>query len=370
MEDNLLKVFSNFYGNLPNSVQIINEKGEVVYFNNKFAELWGVNTSSFNDYNIFNDSIIRKNRIDEKLKNCFLNNETIVIDKYVDSYLSVNKPTFPILNSTAFRINYNNINFVVIIHNNNTEIILAETEILKARDMYRESERLKNSFLNTLSHEIRTPFNIILGYSSILKESLYNKVSQEDQNLINNLNDGSERLFKSLTQMLEFAQIEAGKFNTKIESLNLINILKSILDKYNDEISSNNLELKKIYSSHSIMVDADSTCLTNAINIIIENAVKYTKQGYIEIETSELINKNLALCKIKDTGIGISQDYINNLFAPFSQEDLSIGRPYEGNGLGLALAKKYIEKIDGSILVDTIKGVGTTFTIAIPLSKK
>ena len=78
----------------------------------------------------------------------------------------------------------------------------------------------------------------------------------------------------------------------------------------------------------------------------------------------------MVLVKISDSGIGISTEYMDHLFRPFSQEDLEIGRTYEGNGLGLALTKRYVEKIGGSLLVDSIKGVGSTFTFSIPLSKK
>ncbi|HSR18837.1 MAG TPA: ATP-binding protein, partial [Ignavibacteriaceae bacterium] len=97
---------------------------------------------------------------------------------------------------------------------------------------------------------------------------------------------------------------------------------------------------------------------------------KFTRQGYIEIETSVLEDRELAVCKVKDSGIGISTEYIDHIFSPFSQEDLNISRHYEGNGLGLALAKKYLEKMGGSLLVDSIKGVGSTFTFTLPLSHK
>ena len=96
--------------------------------------------------------------------------------------------------------------------------------------------------------------------------------------------------------------------------------------------------------------------------------MKFTNRGFVQIETNVLEERDLAICKIRDTGIGISTEYLDHIFQPFSQEDLNIGRNYEGNGLGLALAKKYIEKLGGSLLVDSIKGVGTTFTFTLPLS--
>ena len=110
--------------------------------------------------------------------------------------------------------------------------------------------------------------------------------------------------------------------------------------------------------------------MQNVIENLLENALKFTKKGFIEIETITLTEKDLVLVKVKDSGIGISAEYVEHLFRPFSQEDLEIGRTYEGNGLGLALTKRYVEKMGGSLLVDSIKGVGSTFTFTVPLSKK
>lgn len=81
-------------------------------------------------------------------------------------------------------------------------------------------------------------------------------------------------------------------------------------------------------------------CVENALNSLISNAVKFTHQGYVEVEVNILQEKGLAICKVRDTGIGISTKYLDHLYQPFSQEDLNVGRNYEGNGLGLALAKK------------------------------
>ncbi len=110
-------------------------------------------------------------------------------------------------------------------------------------------------------------------------------------------------------------------------------------------------------------------CVENALNNLLNNAVKFTRQGFIEIEVDTFEDRELAICRIKDSGVGISTEYLDHLFRPFSQEDLNIGRFFEGNGLGLALAKRYIEKQGGSLLVDSIKGVGSTFSFTLPLSE-
>jgi CheY-like chemotaxis protein len=116
-------------------------------------------------------------------------------------------------------------------------------------------------------------------------------------------------------------------------------------------------------------VNIDLQCLETVVNNLLDNSIKFTRQGYIDVEVTTFKERELAVCKIKDTGIGISTEYLDHLYKPFSQEDLDIGRNYEGNGLGLAISKRYIEKMGGSLIVDSIKGVGSTFTFTLPLSK-
>ena len=119
-----------------------------------------------------------------------------------------------------------------------------------------------------------------------------------------------------------------------------------------------------------MFVEVDLQCAESVINNLLDNAVKFTQQGFIDVEVGLLKDRGLAICKLKDTGTGISTKYLDHLYQPFSQEDLDVGRSFEGNGLGLALSKRYIEKMGGSLLVDSIKGVGTTFTFTLPLAKQ
>jgi len=105
------------------------------------------------------------------------------------------------------------------------------------------------------------------------------------------------------------------------------------------------------------------------LNNLLDNAIKFTKQGYIDVEVETYRERELAVCKLKDTGVGISTDYLDHLYRPFSQEELDVGRNFEGNGLGLAISKRYLEKMGGSLIVDSIKGVGSTFTFTLPLAK-
>jgi signal transduction histidine kinase len=194
------------------------------------------------------------------------------------------------------------IEYLSIFHEDQTDLYLAEEEIKKARDGFKESERLKDTFLNVLSHELRTPLNIILGYATIIKESLKDKLSGEDKIYLENLYSGSERLFKSITQMLEFAQIDAGNYKMNLEKLNLIGILKNSLYTVQKSAAEKNLEIKTIFPQEEIIVDVDMHCVENAVNNLLNNAVKFTPQGYIELKLQFLMKEILLYAGLKIPG--------------------------------------------------------------------
>lgn len=366
----LFKNINHFYGPVPFSIEIIDEAGKIVYVNEAFTKLWGFQFNELLEYNFFEDPEIKRRGIQNKITHIYndLDNPRLVINGFVDSLLKRRDSTLPILRTKLFPIFMEDNRYIVLFHQDQTEEVLNEAEIKKAREGNKEAERLKDTFLNVLSHELRTPLNIVLGYSSIIKESMKDKIGAEDRVYLDNLYSGSERLFKSITQMLEFAQIEAGSFKMSPEVFDLIPLLFNSLSLISKESEKKDIKIKTSVKRSSIFVNADLQCTENAINNLLNNAIKFTKQGFIELEIDVIEKREVAICKIKDTGIGISTEYLDHLFRPFSQEDLKIGRNFEGNGLGLALSKRYIEKMGGSLLVDSIKGVGSTFTFTLPLA--
>ncbi len=369
MSDSLLKYFRLLYDSIRFPIQVVNKEGFIIYVNELFTLQWGFTLSEIKEYNLFQDNELKRKGVIQLIKDAFENQKYSTVDSYVDSLLLNREFAVPLLRTSIFPIVFDEDCFVVLLHEDQTEQVLAEEEVIKARDMGNEAERLKNTFLTVLSHELRTPLNIILGYSTIIKENLSDKFTAEEKVYLDNLYAGSSRLFKSITQMLEFAQIEAGNYKMSIESYNLCDVVKSCITTNKKNAVEKNLDIKDTFERKHIYVDMDLQCTETSINNLLDNAIKFTRQGFIDVEVSLMEERGLATCKIKDTGIGISSDYLDHLHQPFSQEDLNIGRNYEGNGLGLALTKKYIEKMGGSILVDSIKGVGTTFTITLPLSK-
>jgi signal transduction histidine kinase/CheY-like chemotaxis protein len=369
MSETLLKYFHLMYDSIRFPVQVVNKEGSIVYVNESFTIQWGYSLSEIKEYNIFQENEIAGKGAAQLIKEAFEKQKHSTFNNYVDSLLINREFAVPLLRTSIFPITFNDESYVVLLHEDQTEQVLAGEEMNKARDMGKETERLKDTFLTVLSHELRTPLNIILGYSTIIRENLIDKFNAEEKVYLDNLYAGSSRLFKSITQMLEFAQIEAGNYKMSFDSYNLCEVVQNCIVTNNQNAIDKNLEIKANFENEKIYVDMDLQCTEAAINNLLDNAIKFTRHGFIDVEVSLLEDRGLATCKIKDTGIGISSQYLDHLHQPFSQEDLNIGRTYEGNGLGLALSKKYVEKMGGSILVDSIKGVGTTLTVTLPLSK-
>jgi signal transduction histidine kinase/CheY-like chemotaxis protein len=364
-----VKYFGLCYELLPFPVEVFDEKGFEVYVNNAFSQRWGYDINELNGYSYNEDEELIKRNITQKINDVLQNNNSIQLKNYTDSRLLGGDRAAPLLNSTIFPVKLGKNKYVVLFHEDQTDVLLAEEEVRKARDASKEAERLKSTFLNVLSHELRTPLNIILGYSTIIKENLKDKISSEDRVYLDNLYTGSERLFKSITQMLEFAQIEAGNYKMNIETFNLVGVFKNCIEPYKYKAAEKKLDFTVKFEEENIFVDIDLQCVETVLNNLLDNAIKFTRQGYIDVEVETYRERELAVCKLKDTGVGISTEYLDHLYRPFSQEELDIGRNFEGNGLGLAISKRYLEKMGGSLIVDSIKGVGSTFTFTLPLAK-
>ncbi|MGB5289764.1 MAG: HAMP domain-containing sensor histidine kinase, partial [Ignavibacteriaceae bacterium] len=322
MSQDNLKYFELCYDPLPFPVEVFDEKGFVVYVNATFSQRWGYTMNELNGYSFNSDNELLRRNIAQKINDVLQTNNSIQLKDYIDSRLLGSDKAAPFLNTTIFPVNLGKNKYVVLFHEDQTDVLLAEEEVRKARDASKEAERLKSTFLNVLSHELRTPLNIILGYSTIIKENLRDKISSEDKVYLDNLYTGSERLFKSITQMLEFAQIEAGSYKMNIETFNLVSIFKNCIEPFKNKAVEKKLDFTVRFEEENIYVDIDLQCVETVLNNLLDNAIKFTRQGYIDVEVETYRERELAVCKLKDTGVGISTEYLDHLYRPFSQEEL------------------------------------------------
>jgi PAS domain S-box-containing protein len=244
---------------------------------------------------------------------------------------------------------------------------IAEEELRVAKEYAEKSDRLKSDFLAQMSHEIRTPINTIMNYTSLLKMEFENEVSEINAGSFTSIENAAHRLLRTIDLVLNISDLEAGTYDPHFEKNDLIeHIIIPVVNEFKQAAKNKNLSLKvsegKIDGAITVI---DNYTVYQTIANLVDNAIKYTETGEI-IVSLESKDENYII-KIKDTGLGISKEYIPNLFDKFSQEETGYTRRYEGSGLGLALVKNY-SKINGiNISVESEKGSGTTFILEIPI---
>lgn len=240
-------------------------------------------------------------------------------------------------------------------------------ELIIAKEKAEENDRLKSAFLANMSHEIRTPMNGIMGFANLLKRP---RLTSDKQNqYIDIIESSGNRMLNLINDLMDISKIEAGQMIVTNSSFNVHNCLDYQYNFFSLETESKGLKLKletpdfdqtlKINSDH----DKFQAILVN----LLKNAIKYTNEG--EISFGSYIDKDI-IFYIKDSGIGISEDKLPVIFDRFVQADISLSKPYEGVGLGLAITKAYVEMLGGKIWAESEFGKGSTFYFSLPYIQK
>lgn len=243
-------------------------------------------------------------------------------------------------------------------------------ELIQAKEKAEESDRLKSAFLSNMSHEIRTPMNAILGFTQILKE---NKITEAEKiSYINIIEQSGRGMLELLSDILDFSRIESGNMTVENEEFNVNEYVDELFGKFQKVLDIENkqdinLRISKSNSDQSIILNQDKLRLTQVLNNLFYNSLKFTKQGFIEIGYS--LNDQSIQFHVKDTGIGIKKDKLEVIFQRFRQADDERTRKYGGAGLGLTISKSVVEIMGGKIWVESQEGTGSTFYFTLPVSK-
>ncbi len=244
-----------------------------------------------------------------------------------------------------------------------TEKKIIEQELIKAKEKAEESDKLKSEFLAQMSHEIRTPLNVILSYNSFLRDELTDHLDQEQVNAFSAVNSAGKRLFRTIDLILNMAELQTGNIDVRLSDINIYYILKGLTREFEHAASEKNLVINCLIDCKTEpIVLSDEYIISEVFQNLIDNAIKYTIEGQIDVKVYMDENDKFFV-SIKDTGIGISEEYIDKIFLPFSQEESGYSRKYEGNGLGLALVKNYLKLINADIRVESEKGEGSNFIV-------
>ena len=253
-----------------------------------------------------------------------------------------------------------------IMNNNLEEVVRKRTEeLIVAKDKAEESNRLKSHFLSLMSHELRTPMMGIVGFSEILMHEIK---TGELAEYATELNNASLRLKDTLESILNMSRIESTKENLEISEFNLTERIKDLLEPHKLKAHLKGIELRAAFESDEIITHLDAAKFDIIFNNVVDNAIKYTSIGWVDLNISKVTIKSIEYNKIiiSDTGIGIPENLQEVIFEEFRQVDEGMRRNFEGVGLGLSLVKKYVQTMKGSIELNSSLGKGSEFTIYIP----
>jgi PAS domain S-box-containing protein len=242
----------------------------------------------------------------------------------------------------------------------------AEQELISAKLKAEESDRLKTAFLHNVSHEIRTPMNAIIGFSSLLNEQ--DLKESDRQQYIEIIFQSSNQLLSIINDIVDVANIESGQVKVNIKRTDLNLSLRNLDEQFSfsEKQYKVPINLSTGLPDEKAVIFTDSTKLIQIISNLINNSIKFTRQGNIDFGYT-LKEDNLEFF-VKDTGIGIPQESISRIFDRFYQVDKTVSRQFGGTGLGLSICKAYVQLLGGNIDVTSAPEKGTSFIFTIPYS--
>lgn len=356
------------------SMWISDKNGTAIKANSACLNLFGAKKNEvIGKYNLFEDNVIEKMGFKPLVEKVFTKGE--IADFIIDynfmavEHIEVKDATHKIVRTVitpVFGLNKEVTN-AIIQTIDLSEIKKFEKELIKAKEKAEESDNLKTAFLANMSHEIRTPMNGILGFADLLKNP--GLTGDQQKKYIEIIEQSGIRMLNIISDLIDISKIETGQVEVVEEDFEINQLLEDLLVFFKPEAERRGLlinfesELRKLDSS----IVTDKTKLTQILTNLIGNALKFTKQG--QIDFGYTVENDLLKFFVKDTGVGISADFHERIFVRFIQEDLTPANACEGSGLGLAISKAYIEKLGGSLWVESEQGEGSAFYFNLPYKK-
>ncbi|MDF1551002.1 MAG: PAS domain S-box protein, partial [Bacteroidales bacterium] len=357
--------FKEIINQINDGIIVFDEHGKIIVWNRGSEKIFGIKTDEALKHNIidiqyqFSPSTTKdKEIIKQKIHEIINLQKPELFNNIVDSEILAPYSNHPInLQSIVFPITFNNFTLFCSVYRDTTEVKQFEKQLIKLNAD-------KDRFISILAHDLRSPFNSILGFLSLLSENIHQYDIDKIKTQIDLINKTAINTFNLLEDLLSWARLQSGKFLFKPKKQVLKDIYNDIIESLNSNAQAKNISIS-YFENESIVIFADTDMLKTVLRNLISNAVKFTNKGG-KVEVRAIQNCASINVSIADNGIGMGTEISSKLFDT-SQMITTKGVANEtGTGLGLLLCKEFIEKHEGKIWVESQPGEGSTFTFTIP----
>ncbi len=240
---------------------------------------------------------------------------------------------------------------------------ISEKELKKSKEFAENADKMKSIFLAQMSHEIRTPINAIVSMTSLMKMDFEETADEDLLQSFEIIDRAGDRIIRTVDLLLNLSEVQAGTYESNPTLVDIhTDIIIPIIAENKKLSKKKNIEFSIRIAANDTTLMIDLFTVSQIFTQLIDNAIKYTENGVVTVNI-QLNSEQKLVVEIEDTGVGIENDYLVELFEPFSQEEMGYTRKYDGNGIGLALVKTYCELNNAEIEVESLKGVGSTFRV-------
>ena len=249
-----------------------------------------------------------------------------------------------------------------------TQLKQAENSLREAKQIAEEASLAKSRFLANMSHELRTPLNAVIGYAEMLLEEAEERKIVGSAEDVRKIQFAGKHLLGLISDILDLSKIEAGRMDIHLETFDVADMIDTVLSTVGPMIAKNGNQISISCPPSIGFIHADLTKIRQILLNLLSNAAKFTDKGSIRLSVSKLMQGSTQSIQflIADTGIGMTQGQVTQLFQAFSQGDSSTSRRYGGTGLGLAITKAFTDMLGGTIEVQSKLGNGTVFVVRLP----
>jgi len=355
---------------IDDGIVALNNTGKVKFINRAALNILKYEPDYFNNsdfFRLFNLYSVENNTRIDNLHDDILDNKFIKWDENLFVLDSCNNKKFIRLKASLIHDNRKNISGVLIVFQDITRVKFEEQ---KAKENADKSERLKTQFISQMSHEIRTPLNNVLTFVSLLKDEFETKLPLGLEDAFTIIDSSSRRLIRTIELLINMSKLQSGNFDVDFQLIDLdSDLLEDLCYTFYPRARNKGLSFHYLKNADNPYIIGDKYSLEHIFNNLIDNAIKYTNEGGVEVVVFNNEEGDI-IVEIKDSGIGMSEEFLPVLYTPFSQDSSKNNHELKGTGLGLALVKKYTELNNGSISVKSEAGKGTEFSVIFKAVKE